>query len=119
VNRADRRALERRGPKSPALSVQTYWNGEPADCRKVTLVVAEPVEMPEHWLHGTGLIGKRVKAVEVPYWQGTMYLYDEDGSGWFKVTEGFGGPYWAHRNLDPVDGTVQPQATAKGSSPQP
>ena len=44
-------------------------------------------------------------AVEVSY-HGTIYfLDDEDGSGWLKVTEGKGSPYWTHRSL-PDDSVV-------------
>ena len=111
MNRAARRAQGQRGPiniSPPTLG--TFWNGEPTPARRVRVVVgAPPEDMPGHWLHATGLIGTIVDAVEVEYpaWPGPMYLYDEDGSGWRKVTEGHGSPRYGHRNI-PVERVLGP-----------
>ena len=103
MNRAERRAASRQQPRDLRRSdLRTFWNGEPTPARRVRVVVAAPPEdMPGHWLHSSGLIGKTINAVEVTYpaWDGPQYLYDEDGSGWFKVTEGHGSPRWGHRNI--------------------
>jgi hypothetical protein len=119
VNRAERRAAGQRGPQRRQVGRQTFWNGEPTPARRVRVVVGAPPEgMPLHWLHSTGLVGKTINAVEVSYsgWPEPMYLYDEDGSGWHKVTEGHGGPRWGHRNV-PVERIVGP--AAKSDSPAP
>jgi hypothetical protein len=110
MNRAERRAAGRQQPRGSRVQqdIRTFWNGQPTPCRRVRVVVGQPpADLPHHWLHGTGLVGTTVNAVEVTYpaWPEPMYLYDEDGSGWRKVTEGHGGPRYPHRNI-PVERIV-------------
>lgn len=114
MNRAERRAQGERGRARPEPEGHTFWNGEPTPARRVRVVVgAPPADMPGHWLHESGLIGKTIRAVEVTYrgWDRPQYLYDEDGSGWAKVTEGHGSPRYGHRNL-PVERILDPSANA-------
>ncbi len=85
--------------------MKTYWNGEEADCRKVTAVMADNSKFPLFW--GKHLVGKTVKAVEVNYCGSTFYLFDDDGEGWWKVTERKGSPSASHSGMDVVAGTVQ------------
>ena len=73
-----------------------YWNGEPADIRRVRVIVAKP-EVPTWWF--ADLVGQERVAVEVVYGNQTFYLDDEDGSGWDKVTRGQGSPGLGHRSL--------------------
>ena len=88
---------------------QGYWNGLPTQVRKVTGVVPphDPeVHPPQAWWKP--IVGQRVNAVEVVldgvnYGGGTILLYDEDGSGWRKVTEGHGSPRYGHRDVPLVD----------------
>lgn len=77
----------------------TYWNGEPAPARRVTVVVG-PSQRPTWWC--AELAGTTRAAVEVTYGGDVFYLDDEDGSGWHKVTEGHGSPRVSHSSL-PVD----------------
>ena len=85
-----------------------YWNGLPTPVRKVTGVVREWTDgdPPQAWWKP--IVGQRVRAVEVVldgvnYGGGIAYLYDEDGSGWRKVTEGHGSPRYGHRDVPLVD----------------
>lgn len=93
---------------------RTWWNGEPADARKVTITVADAPEFPLYW--GRGLVGARRKAVEVDYGVQHFFLDDEPfeewedpecSPGWEKVTVGRGSPRLGHRNLNAVPGSVQ------------
>ena len=81
---------------------KTYWNGEPAHCRRVIVRVGT-VEKPTWWC--AGLEGTERKAVEVNYYGQKFYLDDENGSAWRKVTLGGGGPEWGHSSL-PDDSEV-------------
>ena len=81
------------------MSDATYWNGEPATCRKVRIIVGKS---PRDTWWCAGLEGTERVAVRVDQGASTFYLDDADGSGWRKVTEGFGSPSWGHRSL-PVE----------------
>jgi len=83
-------------------AVRTYWNGEPADCRRVVVRVGR-VERPTWWC--AGMEGTERRAVEVNYGNQIFYLDDENGSAWLKVTRGGGGPEWGHKSL-PDDSVV-------------
>lgn len=90
------------------MTEATYWNGEPTPCRKVFVRMAETTDFPQFW--GNDLLGKEVPAVEVTYGNGKFYLYDEDGEGWRKVTEGQGGPHWGHKSVPVSDeSTARPR----------
>jgi hypothetical protein len=75
---------------------RTYWNGEPTPARRVRVIVGES-ERPTWWC--AALARTERAAVEVSYGGRYFYLDDEDGSGWTKVTTGYGGPRWPHRSL--------------------
>lgn len=117
---------------------ETYWNGQPAQARKVTLVVADAPEFPLYWARD--LVGTRRDAVEVTYDGHTFYLDDADyevsakqqeafrarfgdvrgltlgrsaGMGWAKVTEGHGSPRWSHGDLTPEPGSVEPRVETR------
>lgn len=85
-----------------AAREKTYWNGEPADCRRVVVRVGT-VERPTWWC--AGMEGTERNAVEVNYCGQTFYLDNENGSAWLKVTLGGGGPEWGHSSL-PDDSEV-------------
>lgn len=100
---------------------QTYWNGKPAEAKRALVHVPQhdpndEDHPPEAWWAGIessmakhipnlpepiDLQGQIVEAVVV--WRSdimtTHLLYDGDGSGWAKVTDGHGGPRWGHREL--------------------
>jgi len=102
-------SLRRKARKSLALTLstgprqeKTYWNGEPANCRRVVVRVGN-VEKPTWWC--AGMEGTERAAVEVNYYGQTFYLDDENGSAWGKVTGGMGGPEWGHKSL-PDDSEV-------------
>lgn len=81
--------------------MKTYWNGEPCEASCVDVKVG-PSDRPTWWC--AKLEGQTRKAVRVSYGKETFYLDNEDGSGWKKVTEGFGSPQWGHASL-PVGST--------------
>jgi len=85
------------------MTTKTYWNYEPTPCRRVVVRVGKPLR-PTWWC--ADLEGQERKAVEVDYFkEGPIYLDDEDGRGWNKVTGGRGGPEYGHRSL-PDDSVV-------------
>ena len=76
---------------------RTYWNGEEAPCVRVRVIVG-PSPVATWWC--ASLEGDERAAVRVDYPGGEpFYLDDEDGSGWAKVTTGFGAPRVSHRSL--------------------
>jgi len=83
---------------------KTYWNGEPAICHRVRVIVGKS-EVPTWWC--AKLEGTERNAVEVRYGGEIFYIDDEDGPGgqhtagvgWWKVTEGQGGPDCYHASL--------------------
>ncbi len=90
------------------MSEQGYWNGLPTQVRRVVGTIREWAEgdPPQAWWKP--IIGQRVSAVEVVldgvnYGGGTIFLYDDDGSGWRKVTEGHGSPRYGHREVPLTD----------------
>ncbi|HTG95730.1 MAG TPA: hypothetical protein VL866_24225 [Pyrinomonadaceae bacterium] len=102
-------SLRRRARKSSSFILRsgprpekTYWNGEPANCRRVIVRVGT-VEKPTWWC--ADMEGTERVAVEVNYGKQTFYLDDENGSAWGKVTGGMGGPEWGHKSL-PDDSEV-------------
>ena len=83
------------------MTEETYWNGEPTPCRKVTVRLPETSEFPQFW--GRALLGTEQPAVLVEYTDDMTYLlWDGDGSGWAKVTTGKGSPWAGHKQL-PAD----------------
>jgi hypothetical protein len=86
------------------MSVDTYWNGEPCEARRISCVMADSPEFPRFW--GRHLVGDRVDAVEVRYNGEKFFIYDEHGEGWAKVTTGKGSPSVAHKNMRPEPKTL-------------
>lgn len=82
------------------MTEQTYWNGEPTPARKISAIVIDKGFFPLYWAKVDGLVGQRINIVEVIYGNRTFYLDDRNGSGWAKVTTGFGSPRWGHRSVD-------------------
>ena len=102
----------------------TFWNGEPAECRIVRVIVADSGRFPHYGARD--LVGQEREAVEVKYGGRVFYLDNEAyhseipehlreaasefniplsqdfhaGSAWAKVTTGHGSPQWGHRDLD-------------------
>lgn len=75
---------------------ETYWNGEPTPARVVRVIVGRsPVKT--WWC--ADLEGTEREAVEVSYYGEKLYLDNENGSGWNKVTHGHGSPQWGHSSL--------------------
>ena len=83
-------------PKLPHKLPEAWWNGEPAEARIVRVIVGK-AERPTYWY--ADLEGTEREAVEVKQHGQTIYLDNEDGSGWDKVTVGRGSPQWGHSNL--------------------
>ena len=76
---------------------ETMWNGQPCKADRVTVIVADHGTFPGYWARD--LVGTHRRAVRVEYDNQVMYLDDEDGSGWAKVTRG-GSPLMGHRDLE-------------------
>jgi hypothetical protein len=76
--------------------MKTEWNYEPCIAIRTIVVVGDAPEFPSYWARE--FIGQTRFAVRVTYNGQTFFIDDEDGSGWFKVTNG-GGPEYNHRNL--------------------
>ena len=104
--------------KERVASEGTYWNGLKTLAIRGTAVVESigghwPGYYPEYRVqHGPNPIGQRIKVVMVDldgvnYGGGIHYLYDEDGSGWRKVTEGRGGPAYGSQDVYIVEGTFE------------
>ena len=74
----------------------TFWNGYPAQCRKVRVVVGKS-ERPTWWC--APLEGQDREAVEVHGDGEVFYLDNEDGQGWAKVTVGRGSPQYGHAEM--------------------
>jgi hypothetical protein len=110
---------------------KTYWNGEPCEARRVTVIVADDERFPAYWARD--LVGQRRRAVEVVYAGSTFYLDDEEyeisererqvlrrygrpvperqgfpGWGWAKVTAGHGSPRYGSASLTIEPGSVEP-----------
>jgi hypothetical protein len=110
---------------------QTYWNGEPCEAHRVTVVVADAPAFPKYWARP--FIGTERNAVRVTYNDDTFYLDDEGyeqtqeamkqlrrlglpaepqvgypGWGWDKVTKHFGGPQSPHASLE-IQGAALPR----------
>lgn len=83
------------------MNEATYWNGEPAPARRVVVRVPPwnpDKHAPQAWWKPYQRTWR--KAVEVRYGKHiVIYLDDEDGSGWRKVTAGQGSPRWGHYQL--------------------
>ncbi len=86
-----------------------YWNGEPCEAFPVWVTIADDERFSRYWPRMLGLVGQRWKAVEVHYNDDIFYLDDNDGEGWFKVTQGRGSPSYHHRNLSAEPGTMVPR----------
>lgn len=77
----------------------TYWNGDACEAKCVRVVVGL-APAPTWWC--AGMRGTERNAVRVKQGDDIFYLDNEDGSGWAKVTLGYGSPQWGHRSL-PVE----------------
>lgn len=116
---------------------RTYWNGEPCEARRVTVVVADRPETRAYWARH--LVGTRRAAVEVTRLGHTFYIDDEGyetneaerevlrlygrdvpertgfpGWGWAKVTDSRGGPLSGHASLTIEPGSVLPPSSTEG-----
>lgn len=90
-----------------------FWNGEPTRATQGTAIVADNGTFPAYW--GKELVGERIPVVRVVldginFGGGIAFLDDRDGSGWYKVAEGFGSPGFAHRNVEIEEGSFIPMA---------
>lgn len=83
----------------------TFWNGEPAAAKRVTVIVGAPL-LPSWWC--ARLEGTRRKAVAVAQGGRVLLLDDQDGTGWQKVTWGQGLAQWPHRDLPASSVVVDP-----------
>lgn len=76
------------------------WNGQPAECRRVMVVVADNGRFPNYWARVAGMVGEEVEALEVIRpGQEPFYILNDEGQGVAKVVIG-GGPLAGHRTLE-------------------
>lgn len=86
---------------------RTWWNGEPCYARRGTVVVAPATQHHGYW--AKDLIGSRVRVVSVIYdGQMPLYIFDDRGQGWMKVTDGRGSPRFGHATVYADDATWEP-----------
>lgn len=110
--------------------MKTYWNGERAKARKVTVTVADDPGFPMYWARP--LVGQRRDAVEVTYNGRKFYIDDErepeptaealalrtsygidpefrreEGHGWKKVTSELDGSKLPSANLAVVADSIE------------
>lgn len=68
----------------------TYWGGEPANCSRIWVRVDFiPSSESNKWYGGLSHRNRRMVKVQLPGLPGrirTIYIDDEDGKGWMKVT---------------------------------
>jgi hypothetical protein len=100
------------------MSKQTYWNGLRTPARRGTAVVVPAPEFPRYWAQN--IIGQRIPVVEVVLdgvnaGGGVIYLDDQIGNGWRKVTDGRGGPRIQHANVRVEPGSFVPESSNSGS----
>ena len=97
---------------------RTFWNGEPAECTRVRVVMGQAE--PGWWC--AGMEGTIRDAVKIVYRRQTFYIDNEGGfgsnevlaefngqrirdhvakpgDGWLKVTLGMGSPEYAHASI--------------------
>lgn len=74
----------------------TWWNGEPTIAYKCRVIVGKSLR-PTWWC--ADLEGVEREAVAVVYDGHKFFLDNEDGSGWRKVTTGYGSPEYRHLSL--------------------
>lgn len=92
-------AKKRRKPV-PKRGGKTFWDGEPADCKRGTAIIARPPGVhPTWWTEVQGLTGTARRVVRVQKDNRIFYIDDQDGSGWRKVTNGRGSWQFGHRSL--------------------
>lgn len=90
---------------------KTYWNGLPTRAIRGTAIVTEAPEFSHYW--AKHLVGQRVAVVRVNFtrsqhgFENSTYLYDEDGSGWEKVTTGRGWPNVGHKSVMVIDNSFE------------
>lgn len=105
------------------MSAATFWNGEPCEARRVSVVIADAPEFARYWARG--LVGQRRNAVEIIYGNETFYLDNEahgegttDDAAWRKVTLGHGSPRYGHRDLSIVPGSARSVSVGEGEREQ-
>lgn len=75
---------------------ETFWNGLPTPAVQVRVIVDRA---PQYTWWCADLAGTERAAVRVGEGDNAFYLDNEDGLGWWKVTEGRGSPRVGHRSL--------------------
>ena len=90
----------------------TYWNGQPTLAYRGTAIVADNPAFPQYWAREANIIGQRIAVVcvvleGVNYGGGITYLDNRDGSGWYKVTKGYGSPRVGHANVTIVPNSFE------------
>lgn len=62
------------------------WDGQPIECRVVTITVAEQPQFKFYWARP--YVGQQRQVLEVKSENSTFYIDNEGGAGIFKVSGG-------------------------------
>lgn len=81
------------------------WNHIPVPVYRGSAVVVPAPKWPLYW--AKELVGQRVRVVQVRQNGRVMYLFDGDGTGWYKLTHG-GGPELEHKVVEIADASFYP-----------
>jgi hypothetical protein len=84
---------------------RTYWNGLPCPAVRGKGVVAHNLRNSKAWYDD--LVGMTQRLVRVYAPGGVRHIWDGDGSGWYKVTEGRGSPNVGHTDIEVEPGSFK------------
>jgi Fe-S cluster assembly scaffold protein SufB len=90
-----------------------YWNGQPtAQFEGVTYEVTHIERTPLHWQNS--LVGTRRQGLRIEYEGHTWYIDNENGEGFYKLTEGKGMWTSGHKSVEnPVNVILIPDSDIK------
>ena len=74
-----------------------YWNGEPALFSACKVILKECELTPLHWQNA--FVGKERECIEVIYNNESFLIDNENGTGFYKVTQGMGSPNVGHSSI--------------------
>lgn len=82
---------------TPLFTEKGYWQGEPATFTACIVRLIESPENPLWWQNA--FAGMDVQALEITQGKETWKIANHDGTGYYKVTQGMGGPRCGHASF--------------------
>lgn len=83
----------------PLFKQKGFWNGEPTATFTACIIKPkENKERPMHWYNP--FAGQEMQAIEFTQDGQTCVIYNQDGTGYHKVTIGLGSPRCGHKSFD-------------------